>query len=258
MKLVIDVGNTRVTVALFEDDVIVKQESIEEKHKYSTAYFSTFFKNFVGNYNFDACYLSSVVPNISYFINSCLKKDYPEISLVTISPELKSNVKYNVNNPSEIGADLIGDLAIGKEKYGYPLLICDLGTASKVLLIDDSGEFKSCVIFPGMTLSMRTLAGNTALLPHIDVNACQTILGKDTIDAMNAGVVYSHIYGLEGICQQFEKEIGYKCKRVITGGCACKIADMIPPNYIFDKDFLLLKISSLFSLFILLWFNCFF
>lgn len=239
MKLVIDVGNTRITIAIFNYGKIVKQESVEEKGKYSTSYFSSFFKSFLGDNYVDACYLSSVVPNITYFINSCLKKDYPNIKIISISPESKTNIEYRVANPSEIGADLIGDLAIGKEKYGYPLLICDLGTASKVLLIDKDGNFSNCVIFPGMTLSMKTLAGNTALLPHIDVEPCETILERDTIGAMNAGVVYSHIYGLEGICQQYEKEIGYTCKRVITGGCACKISSMIPDNYIFDKDFLL-------------------
>lgn len=239
MKLIIDVGNTRITVALFDEGNLIRQESVKEKAKYSTNYFVDFLPNFLGEDSFDACYLSSVVPNITYFINSALKKVYPKAKIVTITPESKSDVKYDVTNPSEIGADLIGDIAIGKEKYGYPLLICDLGTASKVLFIDKDGVFKSCVIFPGLTLQMRTLAGNTALLPHIDISKCQTILAKETSDAMNAGVVYSHIYGIEGICQQYEKEIGYKCKRVITGGCACKIRNMIPENYIFDENFLL-------------------
>lgn len=239
MKLIIDVGNTRITFALFDEGKLVRQESVKEKEKYSTDYFSTFFKKFLENVDFDACYLSSVVPNISYFINSALKVNYPTVKTIAISSESKSNLEYHVDNPSEIGADIIADLAIGKEKYGFPLIVCDLGTASKVLLIDKNGNFDSCVIIPGMTLSMRSLAGNTALLPHIDINQCKTILAKNTISAMNAGIVFSHLYGIEGICQQYEKEVGYKCKRVITGGCACKVRTMIPKNYIFDEDFLL-------------------
>lgn len=239
MKLIIDVGNTRITFALFDEGKLVRQESVKEKEKYSTDYFSAFFKKFLENVDFNACYLSSVVPNISYFINSALKVNYPNVKTIVISPECKSNMEYHVDNPSEIGADIIADLAIGKEKYGFPLIVCDLGTASKVLLIDKNGNFDSCVIIPGMTLSMRSLAGNTALLPHIDINQCKTILAKNTIAAMNAGIVYSHLYGIEGICQQYEKEVGYKCKRVITGGCACKVRTMIPENYIFDEDFLL-------------------
>ena len=239
MKLIIDVGNTRITFALFEEGKIVRQDSVKEKDKYCINYFSEFFEKFLNGDSFDACYLSSVVPNIAYFINSSLKVNYPNAKVVEISPDCKTNMNYNVDNPNEIGADIIADLAIGKEKYGYPLIVCDLGTASKVLFIDKNGDFDSCVIIPGMTLSMRSLAGNTALLPHIDINQCKTILAKNTVAAMNAGIVYSHLYGIEGICQQFEKEVGYKCKRVITGGCACKVRSMIAENYIFDEDFLL-------------------
>ena len=240
MKLIIDVGNTRITIALFDESgKIVRQESVEEHNRYSTNYFVTLFKKFLDVDSFDACYLSSVVPNITHFINSALMSGFPGTKVVTISPESKSNVKYDVADPSEIGSDLLGDVAIGKEKYGYPLLICDLGTASKVLLIDDKGAFKSCAFLPGMTLQMRSLGAGTALLPNIDIEQCASVMANETIGAMNAGVVYCHIYGIEGICEQYEKELGYKCKRVITGGCACKIQDMIPENYIFDKDFLL-------------------
>ncbi|MCQ2087096.1 MAG: type III pantothenate kinase [Bacilli bacterium] len=239
MKLIIDVGNTRITIALFNEGKIVRQESVEEKEKYSANYFVKLFKNFIASDSVDACYLSSVVPNITYFINTALKTGFDGIKLFSISSECKSNIIYDVKEPSEVGSDIIGDVAIGKEKYGYPLLICDLGTASKVLLINEKGAFSNCIIFPGMTLQMRSLGGGTALLPDMDIEKCDTILANETMGAMNAGVVYSHIYGIEGICQQFEKEIGYKCKRVITGGCACKIKDMIPENYIFDKDFLL-------------------
>ena len=245
MKLIVDVGNTRITFALFDGGKLIRQKSVEEKEKYSASYFYNFIKEFVGADSFDALYLSSVVPNITYFLNYVMKIHYPKVKIITITPDSKSNMEYHTDNPSEIGADIIADLAIGKEKYGYPLLVCDLGTASKVLLIDKEGNFDSCVIIPGMTLSMRSLVGNTALLPDIDIDECKTILAKNTIDAMNAGIVYSHLYGIEGICQQFEKEVGYKCKRIITGGCASAVHNMIPGHYIYDEDFILYGIDYL-------------
>lgn len=245
MKLVIDVGNTRIVFGLYNEGKLIRKESTEDKEKYSVDYFSLFIKKFANSDSFDACYLSSVVPNVTYFLTTALKFNFKNVKVISITPESKTNLKYNAENPHEIGADIIADVAIGKAKYGYPLLVCDLGTASKVLLIDKEGNFDSCVILPGMTLSMRSLAGNTALLPHIDIDKCQTILARNTIDAMNAGVVYSHIYGIEGVCTQYEKELGYKCKRIITGGCACKICNMIPENYIFDEDFTLEGIELL-------------
>ena len=230
MKLIVDVGNTRITFALFGEGKLIRQMSVEEKEKYSTDYFVMFIKKFAQNDSFDACYLSSVVPNVTYFLTTALKKHYPKVKVISISAESKTNMEYKTDDPHEIG---------------YPLLVCDLGTASKVLFVDDSGNFASCVILPGMTLSFRSLAGNTALLPEVDVKEIKTVMAKNTIDAMNAGIVYSQLYGIEGICQQYEKELGYKCKRVITGGCASAVRKMIPDNYIYDEDFILYGIDFL-------------
>ena len=245
MELIVDVGNTRITFALFDEGKLIRQMSVEEKEKYSTDYFVMFIKKFADNDSFDACYLSSVVPNITYFLTTALKKKYPKVKVIAISAESKTNMEYKTDDPHEIGSDIIADVVIGKEKYGYPLLVCDSGTASKVLFVDDSGNFASCVILPGMTLSFRSLAGNTALLPEVDVKEIKTVMAKNTIDAMNAGIVYSQLYGIEGICQQYEKELGYKCKRVITGGCASAVRKMIPDNYIYDEDFILYGIDFL-------------
>ena len=245
MKLIVDVGNTRITFALFDNGKLIRQKSVEEKEKYSTDYFVMFIKKFAENDSFDACYLSSVVPNVTYFLSTALKVSYPKVKIVAISSDSKTNMKYETDNPHEIGSDIIADVVIGKEKYGYPLLVCDLGTASKVLLVDKNGNFSSCAILPGMTLSFRTLAGNTALLPDVDVKEIKTVIAKNTIDAMNAGIIYSHLYGIEGICKQYEKELGYDCKRVITGGCASAVHNMIPVNYIYDEDFILYGIDYL-------------
>lgn len=239
MKLVVDVGNTRIILALFSEDKIVRRLSCDQKEQYCCPFFSMIFKMFIDKDEIDACYLSCVVPALSMIIHETLKDDYPNVQIVDISSKLKSNVEYKCDDPNEMGADLVADLAIGKEKYGYPLLICDLGTATKVLFINKNGDFDSCVIIPGMTLSLKSLVGNTALLPDVDIEETSSILAKNTNDAMNAGVVYSHLYGLEGICEQFEKEAGVECKRIITGGCASKIVGMIPDKFIYDKDFLL-------------------
>lgn len=239
MKLVIDVGNTRIILALFDEGKIIRRISLDEKEKYTSAFFSSTIKKLLEKDSIDACYLSCVVPTLTIEILKAIKNDCPSANIVEISPKLKTNLEYKNDNPDEIGADLVADLAIGKEKYGYPLLICDLGTASKVLFINKNGDFDSCVIIPGMTLSLKSLVGNTALLPDIDIKETKTIMARNTTDAMNAGVVYSHIYGLEGICKQYEKEAGVTCKKVITGGCASKIVSMLPEGYIYDKDFLL-------------------
>mgnify|MGYP003304913521 CR=1 FL=1 len=143
MKLIIDVGNTRIVFALFKQSKLHKKLSIKEAGVDFSNSFSSILESFIGENSFDSCYLSSVVPSITNSIRDYLKVKYPSVKIVEILPSLETNLVYKVDNPKEIGADLLADLAIGKEKYGYPCLIADLGTASKILLLDKTGTFVS-------------------------------------------------------------------------------------------------------------------
>ena len=244
-KLIIDIGNTSINFALFVEDNIDRKTSTRDKDKYSLEYFMSFIYGFLGHEKIDDIYISSVFPNVAEFINKALDKLYPDIIPFFISPKSKTNLEYNVDDPNEIGADIIGDLAMGKKKYGYPLLIADLGTATKILLIDKNGNFKACNILPGLTLSLRSLAANAALLPDIKVSECNSVLASNTIDAMNSGVIYSHIGGIEYIFDCYEKELGYKCKKIFTGGAGMKIKVLLGDKYDFDEDLLLEGINYL-------------
>lgn len=244
-KLIIDIGNTSINFALFNDKNLVEKVSTKDKEKYSTEYFRALIFGFLGMQEIEAIYVSSVVPNLNKFITLALKKLYPKIIPYFINAESKTNMKYDVDNPSEIGADIAVDLAIGKEKYGYPLLIADLGTATKILLINKEGNFSACNFFPGVTLSLRSLASNAALLPDVKASACKSVLASNTVDAMNSGVIYSHIGGIEHIFDLYEKELGYKCKKIFTGGCAMRIKSLLEDKYEVDENLLLEGINFL-------------
>ena len=140
------------------------------------------------------------------------------------------------DNPSEIGNDLIADLVGAKEEYGYPILIADLGTASKILLLDNKGVFTSCLIMPGLTLSANSLISKAALLPEVSLEAPKSILASNTIEAMNAGIVYGHLEMILGLINRYENELGYPCKHIITGGNSVFIKDLLPKDYIYDED----------------------
>ena len=141
-----------------------------------------------------------------------------------------------VDNPLEIGNDLIADLVGAKEKYGYPCIIADLGTASKILLLDKTGTFISCLIMPGLTLSAESLSNKAALLPEVSLIAPKSVIVKNTLGAMNAGIVYGHADMILGLINRLEKEIGYPCKHVLTGGGATYIKEIVKDNFIYDKD----------------------
>ena len=244
-KLIIDIGNTRINFALFEDDKLIEKVASDNKDKYSLEYFMSFIYGFLGYKDIEKIYISSVVPNLSELLSKTLLELYPNVKPYFINLASKTILEYKVDDPSEIGADIIGDLAIGKKKYGYPLLIADLGTATKILLIDKEGNFKACNIIPGLTLSLRSLASNAALLPDVNVGECKSILASNTIDAMNSGVIFAHIGGIEYIFDLYEKELGYKCKKIFTGGAGMRIKPLLENKYEFNENLLLEGINFL-------------
>ena len=179
--------------------------------------------------------ISSVVPSINGPLSNALKEVFG-IEPMTIAPGTKTGLIIHVDNPSEIGNDLIAVMVGVKDKYGYPCLIADLGTASKILLIDKNGAFTTCAIMPGLSISAATLNNQTALLPEVSFVEPKTVLARNTIDAINAGVVYGHADMIDGLIRRFEKEIGYKCKHILTGGGSFFIRNVVNEQYVYDPD----------------------
>ena len=163
-------------------------------------------------------------------------KELTNIDPILIGPGTKTGLAIKVDNPLEIGNDLIADLVSAKEKYGYPTLIADLGTASKILLLDKTGTFTSCLIMPGLTLSAQSLSNKAALLPEVSLIAPNTVLAKNTLSAMNAGIVYGHADMILGLINRIEKELGYSCKHILTGGGSIYIKDILKDDFIYDQN----------------------
>ena len=106
----------------------------------------------------------------------------------------------------------------------------------KVLLIDKDGFFSSAAIMPGLIISARSLFDKGEQLPNISLSTPKKMIGRNTIDCMNIGIIYGHLDGFMGIVNRTEKEIGYKCKKVLTGGASFYVKDIIDDSYIIDDD----------------------
>ena len=113
------------------------------------------------------------------------------------------------------------------------------GTASKLLLIDKSGAFSSALIIPGLSLSAASLSYKASLLPTVALDVPKSVLAKNTIDAMNAGIIYGHAEMINGLVNRIEKEIGYPCKHILTGGSSFLIKDVLKDDFIYHKDLVL-------------------
>ena len=232
MNLCIDVGNTTIGVGFYEKETLVKRVTYTVELKRTNDEYQSVINRTLKENGFDAkqierIILSSVVPSINRPLTQALKAVF-DLEPMMIAPGIKTGLTVHVDNPNEIGNDLIAVMVGAKEKYGYPCLIADLGTASKVLLIDNTGSFSSCVIMPGLSLSINSLINKAALLPEISLKTPKTILAKNTIDAMNAGVVFGHADMIKGAIERYEQTLGYKCQHILTGGSAIYIKEILP------------------------------
>lgn len=237
MNVCIDVGNTTIAVGFYENDTLIDRISTMTNTNRTEDEYASFILNEMKTRGIDKnkvenIILSSVVPTITRKLKEGLTLVFNKQPML-IGPGIKTGLSIKVDNPSEIGNDLIADLVGAKEKYGYPCLIADLGTASKILLLDKTGTFVSCLIMPGLSLSAASLSSKAALLPEASLETPSTILAKNTLSAMNAGIVYGHLDMISGLIKRYEKEIGYSCKHILTGGGAMYIKD-ICEGFIYD------------------------
>lgn len=233
MKLLIDIGNTALKIMSIDN---------EELRPLSRFYISEFSFELLDEnlnaLNFDEVVVSSVSPNLSMKINEYFLVRY------NVSPRFVrvgdySELKLVLDNPDELGVDLYCDLIAGldyaKEKK-QPVLIIDLGTATKILLIDENATFSSCAIVPGIAISKKLLSTSTALLPEVDnLKAKRITECRNTVDVINSSVYYAHIEMINGLINRFEKEIGKSCFYVVTGGNAKMVIDEIKEPHILDE-----------------------
>lgn len=240
MNLCIDVGNTSIGVGVFYNDKLIKKIRLTTGLEHTEDEYFTVIKrrledNDIKINKIQHIILSSVVPSVNVPLKNALKRIF-NLDVISIQPGVKTGLMLKTDNPNEIGNDLIADLVGAKEEYGYPILIADLGTASKILLLDNKGVFTSCLIMPGLTLSANSLISKAALLPEVSLEAPKSILASNTIEAMNAGIVYGHLEMILGLINRYENELGYPCKHIITGGNSVFIKDLVPKDYIYDED----------------------
>ena len=241
MNICVDVGNSTIGIGIYKNNALIERMIFNTDIRLTEDELYHLFKKQFNELNLpkekvDNIIYSSVVPPINLSIINTLKNIF-KINPLLINVNTKTDLGLKVDNPiEEIGNDLIADLVSAKDKYGYPCLIADLGTASKILLLDKDGDFASCLIVPGLTLSANSLSSKAALLPEVSLIAPKSIVAKNTLAAMNAGIVYGHADMITGLINRYEKELGYPCKHILTGGGAVYVKEILGEDFIYDKN----------------------
>lgn len=223
MLLTVDVGNTNITLGLFQGDKVfvtfrITTQAARTSDEYGSMIAEMLVRKGIKVKEVEDVIIASVVPKVMYSLNSGIIK-YFGIQPIVVGVGTKTGIRINRTDPREVGADRIVDAVAAYELYGGPCIVIDFGTATTYDLISEQGTFEAGVTSPGIQISAKALWDGTAKLPEIEIRKPESILGKDTISSMQAGIVYGYIGQTEYIVNRMKEESGIKNIKVIaTGG----------------------------------------
>lgn len=241
MLLALDVGNTNITIGVFDGEKLLRTLRITTKLPRTSDEYGILLKSLMRDNDIDpeqvhAAIISSVVPAIMYSLHNGLYK-YLHVDPLIVEPGVKTGIRIVTDHPSQIGADRIVDAVGAYEKYGGPVLVLDFGTATTYDLVDEKGQFVSGITAPGIRTSGKALWQDAAKLPEIEIKKPKSILAKETISSMQAGLVYGQIGQTEYIIKKVREESGFdNLKVVATGGLGSMIAAETKAIDIYDAN----------------------
>ena len=229
MLLVFDVGNTNMVLGIYKDNELIKDWRINtDKEKTSDEYgilISSLFKyEDIEMSEIKDVIISSVVPNVMHSLeNFCIK--YCNKQPLIVGPGIITGLNIKYDNPKQVGADRIVNAVAGIEKYGYPLILVDFGTATTFCAISERGEYLGGTIAPGIKISSEALFQRASKLPRVELLKPGTTICKSTVTAMQSGIIYGYVGLVDKIISMMKDELNCEgIKVVATGGLANLIA----------------------------------
>lgn len=250
MILAVDIGNSNIVLGGIQGDNIAFEARLRTEPTKTSDEYCIDVKIILDVYGFkredvEGAIISSVVPQVLNSIKTAIKKLTGKTALV-VGPGLKTGLNIRVENPSQTGADLVVGSVAALREHKPPLIVVDMGTATTMSVLDDSGALIGGCICPGVKISLDALTERTALLPGLQLDQPRKAIGRNTIDCMRSGIMMGNACMLDGMVQCMEEELGQKATVVITGGIAKFIAPLCKTPMIYDKDLLLKGLAFLY------------
>lgn len=227
MLLVLDMGNTNITIGVFNGDELVLQSRMATDPRQMEDQYAVALMDLLRLYKLEAsafkgAVLSSVVPPLNHALCEAVRK-VTGLTPLLIGPGTKTGLNIRIDNPSSLGADLLVGAVAAVDKVGFPCIIWDLGTATTVSVVDKDGAFRGGAIMPGIGTALRSLAENTSLLPSISLDAPQKVIGANTTACLQSGAVFGNAAMLDGMNERIVAELGYDAPIIVTGGLGRQI-----------------------------------
>ncbi len=243
MLIAVDIGNTNIVIGGFSGDEIsfvarIATNSHKTEDEYATKIKSILALHEVDKASVKGAIISSVVPPLNSVMKNALRLVYA-VEPIMVGPGVKTGINIRCDNPASVGADLICGCVAAHHIYGSPSLVIDMGTATKMMVMDPGGAFIGASIIPGVNIALKALSGGTAQLPQISLEAPKSVIGKNTIDCMRSGVVFGNASMTDAMIDRFNEEMGENLKVIATGGLASTIICHCKHDIILDENLVL-------------------
>lgn len=252
MLLTIDIGNTNISLGIFDGEKKIFTSRLATQtertiDQYAAELLIIFSLNKIDSKAIKGSVISSVVPALTDILYSSVKK-VTDCDSIVLGPGVKTGLKIVTDCHSQVGADLVAASVGAIAKYQLPCLIVDLGTATKVILIDENATFCGCTISAGVKISLDALSQRTSQLPAISLKTPHTAIGTNTVDCMLSGTVLGTAAMLDGLCERIEKEFGQKIPTTVaTGGYSKEIIKSCYRKMTYDEDLILDGLKVIFE-----------
>ncbi len=243
MIFAIDIGNTNIVIGAMEPSRTLFVERLSTDTGRTDLEYALAFKTVLELYSlsprdFEGSILSSVVPPLTGAVCRALEKLFGRAPLV-VGPGVKTGLNIRIDNPAQLGSDLVVDAVAGIAEYPLPLLIVDMGTATTISAIDRQGTYIGGVIIPGAGVSLDSLSSHASQLPRISLEAPKKPIGTNTVECMKSGIVLGSASQIDGMLGRMEEELGSPATAIATGGLARFIVPYCRHRILLDDDLLL-------------------
>ena len=238
MILAIDIGNTNIVIGCIQKGECLFVERLSTVHTKTELEYAIDIKNVLDIYHIrqeqlEGGIISSVVPQVTRAAKLAVEKILKKEVLI-VGAGIKTGLNIRIDNPAQLGSDLVVDSVAGIAEYPVPL-----GTANTVCVIDRNKNYIGGMIYPGIGVSLDSLTAHASQLGGISLEAPEHIIGKNTTECMKSGVIYSAAAAMDGIIDRLEKELGETATVIATGGLAKRIVPHCRRKVILDDNLLL-------------------
>ncbi len=219
--LAIDVGNTNTVLGLFQGDDLVRSWRIKTDARSTADEIALVFRGLLdGEPEVTGIALCSTVPSVLREMRQMLSAYHSDVPTVIVEPGTKTGVPVLTDNPKEVGADRIVNTIAAHRLYGGPAIVVDFGTSTNLDVVSAQGEFLGGALAPGIEISIDALASRAAQLRKVELVRPRSVIGKNTVEALQAGALYGFAGQVDGLVRRISDEIGGVSAVIATGGLA--------------------------------------